>query len=390
MLFQLVIISLLIFLISLFVEKYQYDRRIDNLNTRLLINGTRGKSSVTEYIAAALRVSGKNAIGKITGVSPTIILTDGTKKIIRRFNGARLQEQIKVVRFASSQKANSLVLECMSIQPELQKMESRILKPHIYVITNILNDHQEELGFNLEEQAEAICSAIPFNSVIVTNEKRFLGMIKSIAENRNSMVFTCEDKSNLSLDELTSYNRDNVLIALKVCKLLNLDISVSEKTILRILRDRSPIHSEQIRNNKNIRFFNAFSVNDVFSTEKVIKEFENKFGLIENPIFIFNSRSDRPYRTLEFARWFGKINNIFRIYLIGSHSLKARKELINNGIADSTIKILKINNLNELFANFDEFEHKEINVIGVGNILGGGFEVIKHFIPENNLETLRL
>jgi gamma-polyglutamate synthase len=390
MLSQIVIISSLIFLIFLFIEKYLYVRRIDNLSTRILVNGTRGKSSVTEFIAEALRASGQNTIGKITGVYPTIILSDGTKKIIRRFNGARLQEQIKTVRFASSQKANSLVLECMSIQPELQKIESRIFKPHIYVITNILNDHQEELGFSEEEQAKAICSAIPFNSIIVTNEKRFLGMIKSNADNRNSIVFTCDDKSNLSLDEYTSYNRDNMLIALKVCELLNLDKSVSKKTILKILNDRPPILTEHISNNKNIRFLNAFSVNDVLSTEKVMKDFENKFGLIHDPIFIFNSRADRPYRTIEFARWFGRINNIFRIYLIGNHSLKARKEIIKNGIVDSTIKILKTNSLNELFSDFDEFEHKEINVIGVGNIAGSGFEVMKLFIPENNLETLRL
>jgi len=121
-----------------------------------------------------------------------------------------------------------------------------------------------------------------------------------------------------------------------------------------------------------------------------LKSFEIKFGLIDNPIFIFNSRSDRPYRTIEFARWLSKINSIFRIYLIGSHSLKAKKEIIKKGVDESTIKILMKNEINKLFTDISEFERREVTLIGIGNIAGEGFQVINHFISENNLEGLRL
>jgi gamma-polyglutamate synthase len=390
MLFQIVISSLLIFLLFLFIEKYLYDKRINKLTIRILVNGTRGKSSVTEFITSALNASGQNTIGKITGIIPTLILGDGTKKIIKRFNGARVQEQIKVVRFASAQKANALVLECMSIQAELQNLESRLFKPHIYVITNILNDHQEELGINEEEQANAICSAIPWNSAIITNEKHFLDMIKSFARQRNSDVYTCDDKSNQSLGGHETFIQENIMLALKVCELLNMEEELSEKAILKVLDHKTPIHYESFSGNTRIRFLNAFSANDVMSTEKIIKSFETKFGLIDNPIFIYNSRSDRPYRTIEFARWLSKINNIFRIYLIGTHSLKAKKEILKKGIAESTLKILMKNEINKLFTDISEFERREVTLIGIGNIAGEGFQVINHFIPENNLASLRL
>ncbi len=390
MIFLLIISSLLITIIFLSLEKYFYNKRINSLDIRILVNGTRGKSSVTEFITAALNASGKNTIGKITGIIPTLFFHNGAKKIIKRFNGARVQEQIKVVKFASLNKANALVLECMSIQPELQKFESTWFKPHVYVLTNILNDHQEELGLNEEEQAKAICSAIPYNSIVVTNEKRFLEMVKSFALQRNSTVYTC---SNISLQ--TPFNSetfvtDNIIIALKVCEVLNIDQNVSEKAILKVIENFPPIHTEYISGNKKIKFLNAFGANDVTSTEKILEVFKDKCGPIKNPIFVFNSRSDRPYRTIKFAQWLCTINNIFHIYLIGNHSLKAKKEVINRGISESKIKVLTRNELDELFTDINEYEKGDLSIIGIGNVADEGFQIINHFIPKSNLEGLRL
>ena len=48
------------------------------------------------------------------------------------------------------------------------------------------------------------------------------------------------------------------------------------------------------------------------------------------------------------------------------------------------------NEINKLFTDISEFESREVTLIGIGNIAGEGFQVINHFIPENNLEGLRL
>jgi poly-gamma-glutamate synthase PgsB/CapB len=389
MLFKIVISSLVIYLFILFLEKHLYDKRINKLLIRILVNGTRGKSSVTEYITGALRASAKNTLGKITGIVPTIILNNGIKKRIRRFNGARVQEQIKVVRFAASQKAEALVLECMSIQPDLQQLESRIFKPHIYVLTNILNDHQEEMGLSEEEQAESICSAIPASSIVVTNEKRFLGMIKSFAEKKKSIVHTCEGITS-SFIQLESVVDENIRIALKVCSLLKLDMNLSEKAMRRIQEDKTPLNKEYLSGDKKITFINGFAVNDVPSAEVFVNSFEKKMGVFENPIYIFNSRSDRPYRTAEFAKWFSGLKNISSIYLIGSHSIKAKKEMVRRGMDKSKLKILKHNEIKNLLDDIDNSDCKEVTLIGIGNIAVDGFSVIKQFIPENILESVRL
>ncbi len=390
MLSQIVISSVIIFSIFLLIEKYIYDKRIRQLNIRVLVNGTRGKSSVTEFITAALTASGKNTIGKITGILPSLILSNGTKRIIKRCNGARVHEQFKVVRFASAKKAEALVLECMSISPELQQLESRTFKPHIYVLTNILNDHQEELGFSEKVQAEMICSAIPSNSIIVTNEKRFLDLIKLYAYGRNSIVYTCDDKMDSSFESESSFNKENIIIALKVCELLKLDLEKSKNNISKIVADKNPIYTEVISNNTRIRFINAFSANDVESTQKILLDYENKIRQPDNQIFILNSRSDRPHRTMEFVRWLATKDNILRIYLIGSHSLKAKKEMIKCGIVESLVKIITDNEINKIFSDIDELNYGEVTLIGIGNIANGGFLVNNHFFSTNKKESIRL
>lgn len=389
MLFQIVLSSTIFFVVFLFIEKKIYNRRINRLTYRILVNGTRGKSSVTEFITAALTASDKKTIGKITGILPTLILSDGTKRFIKRYNGARVQEQFKVVKFASRQNADALVLECMSISPELQRLESRTFKPHIYIITNILNDHQEELGWSEKEQAEAICSAIPANSVIVTNEKSFLDLIRSHASSKNSIVYTSENNFEIS-DKIKPVDKENMAIALQVCQILKLDFEKSKEAMLNVIANRNPIYTEINRDGKVIRFINAFAANEPKSTEKILRMFEDEQGIIINKILVFNSRSDRPLRTMEFVKWLETVENVLRIYLIGNHSPKAKKELIKIGFDASVLIIMKDNNFNKLLEDVDNISGNQITIIGIGNIADDGFKVCNLFTQSSVLEGIKI
>lgn len=389
MLVQIVLSSTFIFIVLLLIEKKIYDKRINRLAIRILVNGTRGKSSVTEFITAALTASEKTTVGKITGILPTLIISDGTKRIIKRYNGARVQEQFKVVIFAAQQKADVLVLECMSISPELQRLESRTFKPHIYVITNILNDHQEELGQSEKEQAEAICSAIPANSIVVTNENTFLDLIKLHASRKNSIVYACNNNVE-TLDNVKSIDKDNMVIALQVCQILKLDFEKSKEAMLNVIAKRTPIYTEINRDGKVIKFINAFAANEPKSTEKILQMFEDEQGTIINKIFIFNSRSDRPLRTIEFVKWLAIVRNIQRIYLIGTHSLKAKKELLRIGFDDSMLVIMKDNELKRLLEDVDNISGNQITIIGIGNIADGGFKVCNLFTQSSVLEDIKI
>lgn len=390
MLFSIIILSTLLVFIFLVVEKKLYERKIKSFNVRILVTGTRGKSSVTELIIGALQSSGIRTAGKITGIVPTIILPDGTKKIIGRLGNARVQEQIKFVNFAASHKAKAIVLECMSIQPELQQLESRLFKPHIHVITNIRNDHQEELGFEEALQAEAICSAIPSNSKIVTNEKRFIKMISSFAQKRKSEVYTCGDGIESFQSEFGDYISENVGLAKKVCELLNVSEQLALNAIYETIRKRNSLFANIKKDDVEITFINAFAANDVLSTKNLLREYENKYGTLINPCFIFNTRADRPYRTLEFSRWLCNLKNVSCIYLLGNHSLRAKRELINGGIHVSDIKILKDDIIENFWSEISIQMNNHLAFIGIGNIAKDGFKIVDQFFPKEKLESVRI
>jgi UDP-N-acetylmuramyl tripeptide synthase len=82
------------------VEYRQHQKRLRTFPVRIHVNGTRGKSSVTRLIGAGLRAGGLQALTKVTGTYPRIILPNGKEVAVYRKAGANIIEQVKVVKLA--------------------------------------------------------------------------------------------------------------------------------------------------------------------------------------------------------------------------------------------------------------------------------------------------
>ncbi|MCL4278741.1 MAG: poly-gamma-glutamate synthase PgsB, partial [Ignavibacteriaceae bacterium] len=65
--FTVLLVVLIILSLYGLIEFYFHQKRIHSIPIRVHINGTRGKSSVTRLIGAALRESGIKTITKVTG-----------------------------------------------------------------------------------------------------------------------------------------------------------------------------------------------------------------------------------------------------------------------------------------------------------------------------------
>ena len=64
-----------------------------------------------------------------------------------------------MLRKAHQQRAQIVILECMAVQPELQRIcQEQIVQSEITVITNVRRDHMFELGETLEEVAQSFSS----------------------------------------------------------------------------------------------------------------------------------------------------------------------------------------------------------------------------------------
>src|SRR5438309_2598777 len=85
---------------------------------RIHVAGTRGKSTTTRLIAAALRAGGRRVVAKTTGSEPRLILPDGRDEIWPRRGPATIREQLRFVRRAAQLGVDTIVVECMAIRPE--------------------------------------------------------------------------------------------------------------------------------------------------------------------------------------------------------------------------------------------------------------------------------
>lgn len=366
------VISLLI------VEKTAVQRSVGKLKLRIHVNGTRGKSSVTEYIAAGLLNAQTEVMAKVTGIVPTI-LHNGTEQTIKRVGGARVQEQMNIIRFAARKKVRSLVLECMSISPELQRLESRFFKPHIYLITNIKDDHREEMGKDLEEQADSICGAIPENCIVITNEVRFLNKIKEKAALRNSVVLAPQELDSEFLQDLPSgIFPENVRLALTACKVAGVDPQLAQEGIRRFLSGKRSALTTVSDGARQIQFLNAFAVNDVDSTTLFIGQWKERLGNQGKIILVLNTRSDRPIRTDLFTGWCKKsISEIEKIIVTGDHAMRANHSLLKSGFDKEKIYIWSAKQVENAKAGLFEIAGDGALVVGIGNIGDAGFTFLK-------------
>lgn len=356
-------------------ERLSLNKSIRSIPTRILVNGTRGKSTVVKYIARLLRNNGIITTGKVTGVIPTFIKHDGSTHEIKRRGGARITEQFNVIRKAAKLNSDALVIECMSIKSELQQIESRVLKPQFYIITNIREDHLEEMGKRPEEWIKSVCSAIPNNSTVITSEREYTTEIKRYAEKSGSKFIHADEidfqfvkagKPNLILD--------NIKIALLIARELNLETGQFLEDII-LDKEKSIIQKTTI-NGKAANFINAFAVNDVPSAEELMDGLRKRSMLDNDTIIIFNSRADRPLRSIKFANWFSRIKNISRFVITGDNIQNTIRAMKKVGINKNSI--VKWNNKQSKNAKeiLKEYINEDSTIIGIGNIKGNGFGII--------------
>lgn len=373
-----IVFTILFLLISLLVfEKIDTARKVHQIRLRIHVNGTRGKSSVTRYIAAGLRASGRRTFAKITGTLPTIIFPDGSDRLIQRPGPARVQEQFTIIRYAAQHRAECLALECMSLQPELQRLEGRFYRPHILVLTAITDDHREHMGFDPAKQAEVICEAMPDHAVVITEDSSYIEVIRRYAEKKSCDVVMAALPEEHTLPEIPDgVFTSNVALALTACREAGVDGSVALPAILeeaRRIADK-PIRLEDV--GPNVTFINGFAVNDVPSAIDYIDSWRDKIPSIANLVVILNTRNDRPIRSRIFAEWLAGMSEPVSVILTGNHVGYAKWALKRCGMNPQAIQVWKGRQIKSARDILKTMNLKDTLIVGLGNIHGDGFQVV--------------
>ena len=168
--------ALLVVLITWYLWSTRALKALWAIPLRVLVTGTRGKSSTVRLIHAALTAGGIPTIGKMTGTSSRELDTVGNEYRTNRVGQVSVLEVLETVHRnmkRSGPAPQAVVLECMAVSPDLiEFLSSRIVRPDVVVITNALWDHLEEEGTSLEGIAVSLSLALPSAQLMVTSEHR--------------------------------------------------------------------------------------------------------------------------------------------------------------------------------------------------------------------------
>lgn len=287
----------------------QHQRRLDQLDVRIHVNGIRGKSSVTRLIAGVLREGGFVTVAKTTGSAARVIGPRGEETPIRRFGAATINEQIDIVREYVRPDVEALVIECMAVRPLYQQYsQDHMVKSHITVITNVRLDHQEEMGESLEEIADSLSLTIPRGGILITSEDRedLRARLARNAESRGSRMIYA-DPNAITDEDMSGFDylqfKSNVAIGLAIADCLGIDRDRAIQGMWKTVPDVGVVRLKTYRvNGKDITWVPMFAAND---RESVIRQLEQLSAIFPDEatvIGILNNRADRGRRAELFAK----------------------------------------------------------------------------------------
>jgi gamma-polyglutamate synthase len=282
--------------------------RLDQLEVRVHVNGIRGKSTVTRLVAGVLREGGLVTVAKTTGSAARVIERDGEEFPIFRRGAATINEQLDVVAKHVTRDVEGLVIECMAVRPLYQQYsQDYMVRSDITVITNVREDHQEEMGETLEEIADSLSSTIPRNGILITAEdrKHLRERLRRNAEQRGSRLIYA-DPQDVDDEDMRGFDylqfKENVAIGLTIARLLGIRRHVALQGMWKSVPDVGVVRlrTYDVRS-KRILWVPMFAANDRESVVLTFQRLQAQFPSGATVIGILNNRRDRGRRAELFA-----------------------------------------------------------------------------------------
>ncbi len=363
-------------------ERYTHNKNLRSIPIRINVNGIRGKSSVTRLIGGALRTQPEwNAVAKTTGTAAMFIYPGGKERPVRRPYGVvNVVEQKHIIGKAADLDAHAIVVECMAVLPELQELNQEVMvQANVVVITNVREDHLEEMGPSLEDIARSLSRSMPVNGICVTSEVQYFGVLQQEADKRNCrLVFA--DPETVTDEEMSRFDyitfKDNVACALKVSEIVGIDRSVAMAGMVKAQPDPGVLRVDEWEyNERQFRVANLYAANDPRSTMMNLRLLQERRYIGRDVSVVINCRPDRVERNGQMGSLVKEINPR-HVFLMGLPT-KSALNFIPEEMRDRVIDLEKVadgqDTLERIVQVLPVAGH---DLVMVGNIHGGGEELL--------------
>jgi poly-gamma-glutamate synthase PgsB/CapB len=382
-------VVLAIFLVYLFIERLWLQRDVDAVPLRICVTGTRGKSSVTRLIAAALRGSGKTVLARTTGAKPILIFPDGGEEEISRRGLPTILEGKKILQVGANLGVQACVVELMGIHPEAIYVESQeIFRPHIMVLTNVRLDHMDQMGRTKDNIAFCLAGAIPEGGTIIVPQKEIYPVFERVAESRHAKILKIPENAYQEYvgkdnGSLISEFDENVRLSLAVTEYLGLDMAESFRAMSGALPDFGSLKVwTELRDPPlpDWYFVSGFAANEPESTQSVFSKLRVNLLFEDRTVIgVLNLRGDRGDRTLQ---WFDALRSeefpeIQKLICVGDHALALTRKL--KKYAGFELYAWSNYRPEKMLERLSTIVDKKAVVIGMGNMGGAGKRLVDYW-----------
>ncbi|MDQ3402007.1 MAG: poly-gamma-glutamate synthase PgsB [Actinomycetota bacterium] len=367
------------------IEQRRHLAQLYSIEHRVLVNGIRGKSSITRLCAGALRGGGLVTAAKTTGTAARFIHPDGSEEpIYRKFGIANIVEQIGIVRRAAAYRTDVLVIECMAVMPDLQEInQAKLIKSTIGVLCNVREDHLAEMGPTLDDVARSLSRSMPYGGVCVTAEVDRLHILQEEADKRDCELIAVDPES-ISDEDMARFGwvtfKENVAIALTVAELLGVNRNLAMAGMWEAPPDPGVLTVKgYLFEGKTIKLANVFAANDPESTLMNIERLLDQKAIARPLHVVINCRPDRVERNQQMGALIARIDPE-RVVLIGEPTRSALGA-IDEAWVDRTLDLGGNRTGADLIEAIADGVDGQATLIAIGNIHGQG-EILLEALDE--------
>lgn len=344
--------------------------------TRVVVMGTRGKSSVVRLIAAGLRGGGHRVIYKTTGSRAIIGHPNGDEHYVHRRSLPSPLEQRQILYLARRLKVSAVVLEAMSIRAESLRVElANILAPQIVAITSFRADHLSDLP----DPIRAFAEAVPRGAVVVCPSDT-PDDLRQLLMDRNIPVYAIDpDAGALDLFSLPYQEWPiNLALALEICGRLGVPPESALDGMRSVRPDVGALSAWRVEfASATWCLVNGFAANDPESTKLVLERALERWARPDAcRVGLLNLREDRGDRTEQWTRtlchgtW-----PLDDLVLVGTVPWSIERRL--RRVFGERLLIVRSMNPQRILADIAALHPSGGFLFGFGNMAGAGMRLVE-------------